>query len=190
MEVTLRVLNVLVGTDLARARRELVRLLQDAHAGELAAAHAYRGHWRSLRRDDERQEVRRIEGAEWHHRSLVASMLADLDEGPRRRRELWMWCVGRFFGVLCFVGGWFAPMYAAGRLEAMNVGQYETARSLAEQLELGAWVEALEAMRVEEDRHERWFGDRCRGHWLLRPTRFLLGWDPPAPIIAAVDMPG
>jgi demethoxyubiquinone hydroxylase (CLK1/Coq7/Cat5 family) len=171
-----------VSHDRAQVRRDLVRLLQDAHAGELAAAHAYRGHWRSLRRDSERAEVRRIEGAEWHHRTIVYDMLDELGERPRRRRELAMWCVGRFFGGLCFVSGWFGPMYAAGRLEAMNVGQYETARRLAEQLELFSWFDRLEAMRVEEDRHERWFGDRVRGHWLLGPTQLVLGWRPPDPL--------
>ena len=93
-----------------------------------------------------------------------------------------MWCIGRFFGALCFVSGWFGPMYAAGRLEAMNVEQYLRARQLAEQLMRSAWIEQLEAMRIEEDRHERWFGDRVRGHWLLRPTRFVLRWNPPDPL--------
>jgi demethoxyubiquinone hydroxylase (CLK1/Coq7/Cat5 family) len=44
-------------------RAALVRVLQDAHAGELAAAYAYRGHWKSLRRAKraaERAEVHRM----------------------------------------------------------------------------------------------------------------------------------
>ncbi len=166
----------------ASARAQLVRLLQDAHAGELAAALAYRGHWHSLRRATERAEVKRIEGTEWHHRGQVLTMLELLHERPRRPREFAMWSIGRFFGALCFVGGWFAPMYAAGRLEAMNVGQYLTARELADELGLAQWVPPLEAMRVEEGRHEQWFGDRVRGHWLLRPTRYFLKWNPPDPL--------
>lgn len=168
--------------DAANPRALLVRLLQDAHAGELAAAYAYRGHaWSLWRRPEERAEVRRIEGAEWHHRGLVHDMLVEIGEGPRRRRELLMGATGRFFGTLCFVGGHFGPMYAAGRLEAMNVGQYATARDLASELGLTAWSTSLGEMCAEEDRHERWFGDRCQGHWLLRPTSMLLGWVPPDP---------
>ena len=111
------------------ARVRLVRILQDAHAGELAAAYAYRGHWRSMwrghRREFERgRDPTRRARAEWHHRRLVAQLLDELGARPRRRRELLMWSVGRFFGSLCFVSGYFGPMYAAGRLEAMNVGQY------------------------------------------------------------------
>ena len=93
----------------ADVRARLVRLLQDSHAGELAAAYAYRGHWRSLRRRPAaRDGVRRIEEAEWHHRAGVAAMLSELGEGPRRRRELLMGCIGRLFGGLCFVNGFSA----------------------------------------------------------------------------------
>lgn len=161
-------------------RPVLVRILQDAHAGELAAAYAYRGHWRSLwRRPAQRDEVRRIEGAEWHHRSLVAGMLRDMEARPRRGREVLMACIGRFFGALCFVSGWFGPMYAAGRLEAMNVLQYVDARNAAERLGLVAFLGPLDEMVAEEERHEQWFGDRCRGHWLLPVASRVLGWTPP-----------
>jgi demethoxyubiquinone hydroxylase (CLK1/Coq7/Cat5 family) len=163
------------------ARARLIRILQDAHAGELAAALAYRAHWRSLRNAEERQEVRRIEDAEWHHRTLVALMLRELGSAPRCRREVLMRITGRFFGALCFVGGWFAPMYAAGRLEAQNVGQYAAARDAADTLGLAnTFMARLQDMVVEEDRHERWFGDRVRGHWMLKPAQRLFGWTPPS----------
>jgi demethoxyubiquinone hydroxylase (CLK1/Coq7/Cat5 family) len=168
-----------VGDGDREVRASLVRILQDAHAGELAAALAYRSHWHSLRRADERAEVRRIEGAEWHHRAVVADMLAELQARPRRPREAAMGAVGRFFGFLCYVSGWFAPMYAAGRLEGMNVSQYTDARDAAARLGLWSCVARLEEMRVEEDRHERWFGDRVRGHWLLPVARLTFRWAPP-----------
>jgi len=162
--------------DRDRQRKRLVRLLQAAHAGELAAAYAYRAHAKSLwRRPDEKAGVKGIEAAEWHHRDLVGQMLTDLGATPRRSREILMATVGRVAGALCFVTGWFGPMYAAGRLEAMNVDQYRTARDLAATLGLDAQAEGLEAMRAEEVRHERWFADRTRGHPLLPLARRLLG---------------
>ena len=90
-----------------------------------------------------------------------------------------MAAVGRFFGLLCFVSGFFAPMYVAGRLEAMNVNQYGTARDNAALLGLDQFMSDLEAMRAEEDRHERFFGNQVRGHFLLPVARFFLGWTPP-----------
>lgn len=165
----------------AAVRADLVRILQNAHAGELAAAYAYRGHWRSLRRPAERVEVARIESAEWHHRNEVYEHLCTLGAAPRPRRELLMGAVGRLFGALCLAGGWFAPMYAAGRLEAINTIEYETARDAARALGLDDLVTALDAMILEEIRHEVWFGDRCRGHWMLPMATALFGWSPPDP---------
>jgi RimJ/RimL family protein N-acetyltransferase len=166
--------------DLDEVRSKLIRVLQDAHAGELAAAYAYRAHWKSLRRRPEaRAEVKRIEGTEWQHRRLVRVMLDALGARPRRSREVAMASTGRFFGLLCYVTGFFGPMYAAGRLEAMNVSQYSAASDYTALLGLHAFGAELEAMRVEEDRHERFFGDQVRGHFLLPIARFFMGWTPP-----------
>jgi demethoxyubiquinone hydroxylase (CLK1/Coq7/Cat5 family) len=161
-------------------RARLVRILQDAHAGEQAAVHAYRGHARSLRRrrPADGAEIHRIGLAERQHRRWVGEMLADLGVRPRRRRELLMGILGRLFGALCHVSGWFGPMYAAGFLEAMNVDQYRSARDLAAGLGLDHHRDLLEAMRSEEVLHERWFGERVRGHALLPVARRLLGWAP------------
>ncbi|HEV7723121.1 MAG TPA: ferritin-like domain-containing protein [Iamia sp.] len=172
-----------VATDdavLAEARRALVRMLQDAHAGELAAAFAYRAHSRSLRRrhPDQAHAIQVIEAAEWHHRNRVAEMLEELGEQPRRPRELLMGTIGTVFGSLCWVSGWFGPMYAAGRLEAMNVGQYDTAAGDATTLGLPTMVVDLEAMRVEEQRHEDYFAGHVRGHPLLPIAAFFLSWSP------------
>ncbi|HEV8115231.1 MAG TPA: hypothetical protein VGP53_03260, partial [Acidimicrobiales bacterium] len=64
-------------------------------------------------------------------------------------------------------------------LEAMNVGQYAEASGHAAALGLDRFVAELEAMRVEEDRHERFFGDQIRRHRLLPLARLILRWTPP-----------
>src|SRR5688572_28821481 len=111
-------------------------------------------------------------------------MLVELGEEPRKPREVLMASIGLFFGLLCYVTGWFGPMYAAGRLEAANVIQYVQARDRAIALDLTAFVARLDEMIVEEERHEQWFGDRVRGHWLLPIARRVLGWTPPPPLKA------
>jgi demethoxyubiquinone hydroxylase (CLK1/Coq7/Cat5 family) len=58
------------------ARLKLIRQLQDAYSGELAAAHAYRGHCHSVRDPQQRARIRQIEDEEWHHRRLVGGLLA------------------------------------------------------------------------------------------------------------------
>src|SRR5262245_57745801 len=113
--------------DEARARCDLVAILQLAYSGELAAGLAYRGHWKSLRESQDRQRIQQIEGEEWHHRELVGGMLKALGSSPRRLKEVRAWLIGRFLGCLCHVSGWLAPMYGAGKLESRNVREYEAA---------------------------------------------------------------
>jgi hypothetical protein len=86
--------------------------------------------------------------------------------------------IGRLFGSLCFVTFRFGPMYAAGRLEAMNVSQYERARGYAEDLGRADFGLALQAMCEEEARHEIFFGDQCRGHRLLPLASRIGKWSP------------
>jgi demethoxyubiquinone hydroxylase (CLK1/Coq7/Cat5 family) len=164
--------------------RALVGILQAAHAGELAAAYAYQGHWRSRWRRsdaDARSEILRIEGAEWHHRRLVHVLLDELGAGLDRRREVAMAMIGWTFGWLCFVSGRFFPMYFAGRLEAMNVGQYVDAAKHARAAGLDDAAAQLDDMVAEEARHEAWFSDQVRGHWALGITAPVMRWKPVDP---------
>src|SRR5258708_35783583 len=66
----------------------LVRQLRGAYSGELAAAFAYRGHWRSGRDDGERERIRTIEAEEGPHRDLGGRMLHQLGAQPDATREL------------------------------------------------------------------------------------------------------
>lgn len=150
------------------ARKNLVRLLQLAHAGERAAAHAYRGHWRSLPAGDEREAIRNIENEEWEHRRIVLAILHDLRAEPQPVREFVMGSLGSVLGALCHVSGWFAPMYGAGKLEAQNVNEYTTAGDLARAAQLTHHIPALLLMAAVEREHEIWFRLRCQSHWLAR----------------------
>src|SRR3977135_2184437 len=109
------------------SRTQLIALLQLAYSGELAAAYAYRGHWRAVRHPDERTAIRNIENDEWRHRNLLGDLLVSLESGPSQRREPRAAIIGRTLGFLCHVTGWLAPMYGAGRLESRNIREYETA---------------------------------------------------------------
>ncbi len=60
------------------AKDRLIRILQNAHAGEIAAAYAYRGHWKSLKESPEKTEIKKIEAEEWDHRRRVGEWLEKL----------------------------------------------------------------------------------------------------------------
>ena len=161
-------------------RRRLIALLQLAYSGELAAAHAYRGHAASVRDPEERARIREIEQEEWHHRRLVGEMLAELGARPARWRELRASAIGRTLGFACRLAGWFAPMYGAWRLERRNVREYSTAARLALECDCGRFVDRLRAMAEVEIEHERWFLGKAAGHPIGRALRLSASATVPA----------
>lgn len=139
------------------SRQKLIAILQLAYSGELAAAYAYRGHWHSVKHEDEREAIRTVEEDEWRHRSLIGEMLNQLGSGPKKYREVRATIIGRTLGVLCHVMGWLVPMYGAGKLESRNVREYETAARYAHDCGQFDFIECLLEMAEVEWDHERYF---------------------------------
>jgi hypothetical protein len=156
---------------------DLVAILRLAYSGELAAALAYRGHWKSVSDAEDRRRIRQIEEEEWRHRDLVGAMLQDLGESPGRLREVRAWLIGRTLGLLCHVSGWLAPMYGAGKLESRNVKEYEAAARHALACGRDEWIDCLLTMAEVEWEHEAFFRSRVLSH---RVGRRLPIW-PAAP---------
>ncbi len=161
---------------MTKPRKELISILQKAHAGEAAAAFAYRGHWRSLRDPDQRDKIRKIEEEEWDHRARVRHWLEVLGSDTVPARERVFWVIGKLLGLLCFVSGWFFPMYFAGRLESRNTLEYREAANFAGMLGLGECEQDLLEMSDKEQEHEEYFRSVIAGHWLFRPARLVFRW--------------
>ncbi|HKG23170.1 MAG TPA: hypothetical protein VKC34_14830 [Blastocatellia bacterium] len=66
---------------------EFIKVLRLAYSGELAAAYAYRGHWRSVEDQASRSQIYNIEQDEWHLRNLVGAMLDRMGANPSRLRR-------------------------------------------------------------------------------------------------------
>ena len=81
--------------DLQGHRKKLIQILRYAHAGEVGAAYAYRGHWHAVTARDEVEGIRLIEAEEWVHRKIVRQMLADLGAKPFLPLEALLWTIGR-----------------------------------------------------------------------------------------------
>jgi hypothetical protein len=157
-----------VSTAAARARETLQYLLQLAYSGELGAARAYAGHRVALSHPAQRQALGKILRDEIHHRHCILRMMTELGVGPSRRRERKMDLVGKLISFFCFVGGWFLPMWGAGKLESQNIKEYEHAARLAQVAGLTHLVdELLEMAEVEWD-HERFFREQAQRHVLWR----------------------
>jgi demethoxyubiquinone hydroxylase (CLK1/Coq7/Cat5 family) len=157
-------------------RHQLIHILQGAYSGELAAGFAYRGHWKSVKRADERAAIQKIEREEWVHRQRVGEMLECLDAAPRTLREAKLWVIGRVIGLSCHLIGRFLPMYFAGRLESGNVIEYEVAASHAGELGLKEFEADLLVMARVEKEHELFFLSVVTGHRLLPIVSGVFGW--------------
>ena len=158
------------------ARSNLIRILQNAYSGEVAAAYAYRGHWRSLRESPEKTRIKEIEAEEWDHRRRVGEWLEKLGAKPRPFREKVFWTIGRTIGLACFLSGWFMPMYFAGRLESGNVVEYKDAATFARKLGMPDCAEDLLDMSSVEAEHEIFFREMVTGHRLLPIMKTVFRW--------------
>lgn len=158
------------------AAANLILILQHAYSGEVAAAYAYRGHWKSLKESPERKQIKRIEDEEWDHRQRVGDWLVKLGAKPKRAREKVFWTIGRSLGVTCHVSGWFMPMYFAGRLESKNSIEYEEAAEFAKELGLDECVADLLDMARVELEHEEFFRGVVADHRLLPVMKRVFGW--------------
>ncbi|MEW6209700.1 MAG: hypothetical protein AB1631_15130 [Acidobacteriota bacterium] len=157
-------------------RERLILILQRAYSGELGAALAYRGHWKSVKDDSEKIHIRQIEHEEWIHRLRVGEMLTSLGSAPVKSKEVRLWITGRMIGLSCHVIGWFLPMYFAGRIESCNVEEYLTAARHARALSLVEFENDLLRMAEVERQHEKFFLEKVAPHWMLPIAAKLFNW--------------
>ena len=162
-------------------RRHLIHVLHMAYSGEKAAAYAYNAHWRSLKDPEQSAAIKKIEQEELDHRAIVGRMLATLDAKPQAWRELMMAIIGRSAGIACYIGGWFFPMYFAGRLESANVNEYAVAAFHARHLGLDDFVSELNRLSLVEKQHELFFLGMVQGHPRLPLIRVFFKWGALAP---------
>lgn len=164
--------------DPALARRELVRGLALAAAGEWGAIRAYLGHRVSLPHGEDRRLIVRILKDEIHHRRAILAMLADLGGHPDPRAERKLDRVGRAIAAFCLRGGWFLPMAGAARLECDNIVEFELLARFAWWAGERGRVDALLGMAQAEWDHELWLRERAQTHPLWR---LAFAWPTPPP---------
>jgi demethoxyubiquinone hydroxylase (CLK1/Coq7/Cat5 family) len=157
-------------------KRQLIHVLRMAYSGEKAAAYAYNAHWRTVKRPEEIESIKKIEKDEWDHRAIVGDMLAKLGSEPQKWREVMMSVIGWCAGFACYVGGWFMPMYFAGRLESANIQEYAVAAHHAESLGLNEFAQELSRLSIVEAEHEQFFLRMVQGCWQLPFVRAIFKW--------------
>ena len=132
-------------------------MLQAAHSGELAAYHAYQGHWESLPSGKERAKVQEIQQDELDHLKIVKKILASHGAKPSRTRDISFLICGLCLSFLCKWTGWLLPMRGVLLIEKIGVINYMEMTELA--ILTGAQQSAmvLLAMAAKEAEHQRYF---------------------------------
>ncbi len=149
-----------------KAEQQLIRILRAAHAGERAASLAYYGHAHSVKNLEERDTITRIGREETDHRATVGEMLASLGSQPSAVREWIFACIGHTLSTLCYMSGWFFPMYGAGWIERRNIQEYVDAAQLANATGHYEFAQTLMSMAQVEWDHEQYFRSKVQQHWL------------------------
>ena len=134
--------------------KKFIKLMQAAYSGELAAALAYGGHWRILKKQTEIDAVKQIEIDEWEHRRRVGEILAEVGAKPSPIREKIFFAIGTSIALICRICGYFCAAYFAGILENGNVNEYNLAHDYAKELGLDHLLEDFREMEKTEAEHE------------------------------------
>jgi rubrerythrin len=158
------------------SRQRLIEILLNAYSGELAAALAYKGHWKSLTDPNEIKKIQQIENEEWKHRHIVKLMLTHFGEKPSKFKELKCRFIGTVISISCHFIGWFLPMYFAGKLESKNTIEYEIAAKYAHELGLLDFENDLLLMSVVEKEHEIFFLQIVSNHKYLPIMKKIFHW--------------
>jgi hypothetical protein len=147
-------------------RPDGIAWLRRAHAGELGAALAYRGHALSVRNTAERARILEILLEELAHRGEAGLLLKRCGSRPDRRLAMRIARIGRVAGIACrFTGhftGHFLPMFGAALAEAVNVWEYARL-TVAAGNAYDIIDFATRAMAIERG-HATWFFERCLRH--------------------------
>jgi len=144
-------------------KTKLSASLQFAHAAELAAAHAYEGHWKSLPdfpfNLDVKAQIQKIKLDELRHVYALEVMMEMVGSKPSKVKDLIGITVGKCIGFACFIFGWNLPMKIAALMEKIGTASYyDLAEDAAKAGYHDICMEIID-MAVNEEEHEKYFNE-------------------------------
>lgn len=137
--------------------KKLIRQLRFAHAAEIAAYHAYEGHWRSVTNEAEQKHIQSIALDELKHIYTIEKMLTGLNAKPNRLLDKMGKVFGELIGFACYYSGWRLPMLVAGLMERIGTASYYDIAMEAVNEERYIMAYALLEMGKVEQEHEDYF---------------------------------
>lgn len=137
--------------------KKLIRQLRFAHAAEIAAYHAYEGHWRSVTDEAEQKHIQSIALDELKHIYSIEKMLVILNSSPSPILDKAGKIVGELIGLACFYSGWRLPMLVAGLMEKIGTSSYKDIANTAIDNERYIMASHLLEMAKVEQAHDEYF---------------------------------
>ena len=155
---------------------QLIDLLQQAYSAERAAAFAYIGHARAVKKQEEKKAIKQIEDDEWFHREEVLEIMKEYGIPVSKWYEFRFYVIGKIIWYSCYVIGWFMPFYFAGRLESGNVCEYFRMKIWFNELGITKHDRILYDMGIKEKEHEVYFLEQIKDNKLLPFFEKLFNW--------------
>lgn len=136
---------------------ELIRMLQDAHAGELGAFHAYAGHIRATKDVEERNKLIQIQADELRHINDCKRLLNHYGYPTNKLKDSIMIFIGKTLGLACFISGRKLAAWGAGAIENIGMVNYQKMVDISQKLGNKKLVDIFTNMRDIEKVHEMYF---------------------------------
>ena len=136
---------------------ELIRMLQNAHAGEVGAFHAYAGHIRATKDVAERNQLIKIQSEELAHIRDCKRLLDHYGYPTNHLKDSIMKLIGQTLGLLCFVSGRRLAAWGAGVIERVGMVNYQKMVDISQKLGNKRLVDIFTNMRDTENVHDMYF---------------------------------
>jgi demethoxyubiquinone hydroxylase (CLK1/Coq7/Cat5 family) len=136
---------------------ELIRMLQNAHAGEIGAFHAYAGHIRATTDVAERNKLIEIQAEELRHINDCKRLLNHYGYPTNQLKDSIMKLVGQSLGLACFISGRRLAAWGAGLIEKIGMTNYQKMVDISQRLGNKKLVDIFTNMRDTETVHEMYF---------------------------------
>lgn len=136
---------------------ELIRMLRNAHAGEIGAFHAYAGHIRATKDVAERNKLIEIQAEELRHINDCKRLLSHYGYHTDELKDSIMKFIGQTIGLLCFVSGRKLAAWGAGVIEKVGMVNYQKMVDISQKLGNKRLVDIFTNMRDTETVHEMYF---------------------------------
>jgi demethoxyubiquinone hydroxylase (CLK1/Coq7/Cat5 family) len=135
----------------------LIRMLQDAHAGEIGAYYAYAGHIKATKDIVERQKLIEIQAEELKHIKDCKRLLNHYGYRTNEFKDSIMKFIGITLGLSCFIAGRRVAAWGAGVIERVGMTNYQKMVDISQKLGNKRLVDIFSNMRDVEVSHDLYF---------------------------------